>query len=120
MASDLDEFARSYATAWCSQNSDSVASFFAEDGSLSVNDGRCTAFRRACKAANIVEARPNEDAEDFRTIRIQMRATNDMILPLDKHNLSRARISDDPYSEPKIKKPSAIKFSFEPNHVLSH
>jgi DNA integrity scanning protein DisA with diadenylate cyclase activity len=42
MASDLDEFARSYATAWCSQNSDSVASFFAEDGSLSVNDGRCT------------------------------------------------------------------------------
>jgi predicted ester cyclase len=34
----LTEFARLYAEAWCSQNSDSVASFFAENGSLSVND----------------------------------------------------------------------------------
>lgn len=38
MASDLDEFAERYARAWCSQSAESVASFFAEGGSLSVND----------------------------------------------------------------------------------
>jgi uncharacterized protein (TIGR02246 family) len=32
-------FAKRYAEAWCSQNPESVASFFAENGSLSVNDG---------------------------------------------------------------------------------
>jgi steroid delta-isomerase-like uncharacterized protein len=32
-------FAKRYAEAWCSQNPDSVAAFFAENGSLSVNDG---------------------------------------------------------------------------------
>ena len=41
MTSDkkLIEFAVRYAEAWCSQNPESVAAFFAEDGSLSVNDG---------------------------------------------------------------------------------
>ncbi len=32
-------FAKCYAEAWCSQNPESVAAFFAEKGSLSVNDG---------------------------------------------------------------------------------
>lgn len=32
-------FAERYAEAWCSQNPESVAAFFAENGSLSVNDG---------------------------------------------------------------------------------
>lgn len=36
--SELDEFAKRYTKAWCSQNPESVASFFAEGGSLSVND----------------------------------------------------------------------------------
>jgi hypothetical protein len=36
---DLDVFARRYAEAWCSQDPGSVASFYAEDGVLSVNDG---------------------------------------------------------------------------------
>ena len=36
---ELTEFAKRYAKAWCSQNPDSVAAFFAENGSLSVNDG---------------------------------------------------------------------------------
>jgi steroid delta-isomerase-like uncharacterized protein len=36
---DLKKFAKRYAEAWCSQNSESVAAFFAENGSLSVNDG---------------------------------------------------------------------------------
>lgn len=37
MPSDLEGFARRYAEAWCSQKPESVASFFAEAGSLSVN-----------------------------------------------------------------------------------
>ena len=35
----LTKFATRYAEAWCSQNPESVAAFFAENGSLSVNDG---------------------------------------------------------------------------------
>ncbi len=36
---ELNKFANRYATAWCSQNPERVAAFFAENGSLSVNDG---------------------------------------------------------------------------------
>ena len=36
---ELTKFATHYAEAWCSQNPESVAAFFAEKGSLSVNDG---------------------------------------------------------------------------------
>jgi uncharacterized protein (TIGR02246 family) len=43
----LREFARRYAKAWCSQNSDRVAAFFAENGSLSVNDRPPAAGRAA-------------------------------------------------------------------------
>src|SRR5438093_7493465 len=32
-------FAQRYAKAWCSQNPESVASFFAERGSISINNG---------------------------------------------------------------------------------
>jgi predicted ester cyclase len=35
----LTKFAKRYVKAWCSQNPGSVAAFFAESGSLSVNDG---------------------------------------------------------------------------------
>jgi hypothetical protein len=35
----LTKFATRYAEAWCGQNPESVAAFFAENGSLSVNDG---------------------------------------------------------------------------------
>jgi SnoaL-like domain len=35
----LKEFAKRYAKAWCSQNPDSVAAFFAERGSISINSG---------------------------------------------------------------------------------
>jgi predicted ester cyclase len=37
--SELNDFASRYAQAWCSQNPENVATFFAENGSLSVNDG---------------------------------------------------------------------------------
>jgi len=36
---EITAFAKRYAKAWCSQNPESVAAFFAEKGSLSVNDG---------------------------------------------------------------------------------
>jgi predicted ester cyclase len=36
---NLSEFAKRYAKAWCSQNPDSVAAFFAERGSISINNG---------------------------------------------------------------------------------
>lgn len=35
----ITAFAKCYAEAWCSQNPESVAAFFAENGSLRVNDG---------------------------------------------------------------------------------
>jgi steroid delta-isomerase-like uncharacterized protein len=35
----LTEFAQRYAKVWCSQNPESVAAFFAERGSLSINNG---------------------------------------------------------------------------------
>jgi predicted ester cyclase len=35
----ITTFAKRYAEAWCSQKPESVAAFFAENGSLSVNDG---------------------------------------------------------------------------------
>jgi hypothetical protein len=44
---ELKEFAQRYAKAWCSQNSESVAAFFAENGSLSVNDGSSAVGRVA-------------------------------------------------------------------------
>ena len=36
---ELTRFAQRYAEAWCSQNPESVAAFYAKNGSLSVNDG---------------------------------------------------------------------------------
>jgi predicted ester cyclase len=37
--SELNDFASRYAKAWCSQNPESVAAFFAERGSISINNG---------------------------------------------------------------------------------
>ena len=38
-SSKLNQFATRYTAAWCSQRAASVASFFAEQGSLKINDG---------------------------------------------------------------------------------
>lgn len=43
----LTAFATRYAEAWCSQDSKRVAEFFAEDGSLRVNEGPVAAGREA-------------------------------------------------------------------------
>ena len=47
----LQEFARQYTAAWCSQHAGSVAVFFAESGSLKINDGAPSVGRTAITAA---------------------------------------------------------------------
>jgi len=47
----LREFAKKYTAAWCSQNAASVASFFAENGSLTINQGEPSVGRAAITAA---------------------------------------------------------------------
>jgi predicted ester cyclase len=69
MTSDeLTKFAKRYAKAWCSQNPQSVAAFFAETGSLSVNDGPPAVGRAAIA----------EEAQGF------MRTFPDMTVTFDK------------------------------------
>ena len=50
-AAQLEEFAANYTAAWCSQNPASVAGFFAEGGSLKINDGEPSVGRVAITAA---------------------------------------------------------------------
>lgn len=52
---ELTDFAKRYAEAWCSQNPESVAALYAEDGSFSVNDrppaiGRAAEDGESCHA----------------------------------------------------------------------
>lgn len=47
----LREFATRYTAAWCSQNPTSVATFYAENGSLKINDGAPSVGRTAITAA---------------------------------------------------------------------
>ncbi|SRX54429.1 ester cyclase [Aequorivita sp. CIP111184] len=44
---DINEFAKDYAEAWCSQNPKKVALFYAEDGSLNINNGTPAVGRAA-------------------------------------------------------------------------
>lgn len=66
-ARDMKQFAIRYTAAWCSQNPASVAAFFAEDGSLKINDG----------APNIGRAAITEAAYAFMT------AFPDMVVEMD-------------------------------------
>jgi len=65
---DLVDFAKRYADAWCSQNSESVAAFFAENGSIRINNGPPAVGRAAIA----------KEAQAFMTI------FPDMIVTLDK------------------------------------
>lgn len=49
--STLNEFARQYTAAWCSQDAAHVASFFAEDGTLTINEGSPAVGRAAIAAS---------------------------------------------------------------------
>ena len=71
---DLDQlksFATRYTAAWCSQNPASVASFFSEGGSLTINTGAPSVGRTSITAA----------AQSF------MSAFPDMIVAMDKVDL---------------------------------
>lgn len=48
---DLHDFATRYTAAWCSQDAASVAAFFGENGSLTINDGPPSVGRPAIAAA---------------------------------------------------------------------
>src|SRR2546430_13265973 len=67
----LDKFAQRYAKAWCSQNPESVAAFFAERGSISINNGP-PAIGRAAIA---------REAEAFMTTFPDMVVTFDKLEP---------------------------------------
>jgi len=66
-AADLTDFAMRYASAWSSQSPESLASFYADNGVLQVNDGAPAVGRSAVRAA----------AESFMT------AFPDMVVVLD-------------------------------------
>ena len=74
--SRLKGFARNYTAAWCSQDAASVASFFAENGSLKINDGNPAVGRTA-----ITEA-----AQSFMT------AFPDMIVALDSLKIEQDQV----------------------------
>jgi steroid delta-isomerase-like uncharacterized protein len=59
--SALDEFARRYAAAWSSQDPEALAAYYAENGSLVVNDGDPSVGRAAiaAKAAAFMGAFPD-------------------------------------------------------------
>lgn len=71
----LKKFASRYSAAWCSQNPASVAEFFAETGSLTINGGEPSVGRTAIAAA----------AQDFMT------AFPDMIVSMDGVSLEGDR-----------------------------
>lgn len=50
-AARLQDFGRNYTAAWCSQNAASVAAFFSEAGSLTINGGTPSVGRTAITAA---------------------------------------------------------------------
>jgi uncharacterized protein (TIGR02246 family) len=50
-ANRMKEFGTRYAAAWCSQDAARVAAFFAEDGSLTINNGVPSVGRTAITAA---------------------------------------------------------------------
>jgi len=63
----ISTFAKRYAKAWCRQNPESVAAFYAENGSLSINDGPPAVGRAAIA----------EVAREF------MRTFPDMVVTMD-------------------------------------
>jgi uncharacterized protein (TIGR02246 family) len=73
----LHEFATRYTAAWCSRNAASVASFFADDGSLKINDGSPSVGREAITAA----------AQGFMT------AFPDLVVKMDRLAVDGARIA---------------------------
>jgi steroid delta-isomerase-like uncharacterized protein len=73
----LNDFATRYTAAWCSRNAASVASFFAKDGSLTINQGSPATGRAAITAA----------AQEFMT------AFPDLVVTMDRLAADAGRIT---------------------------
>jgi predicted ester cyclase len=73
----LNEFGGRYTAAWCSQNAASVASYFADHGSLKVNDGNPAIGRAAITAV----------AQGFMT------AFPDLVIQLDNLTVNGTQIT---------------------------
>jgi steroid delta-isomerase-like uncharacterized protein len=76
-AQKLTELATKYTQAWCSQNAASVASFFAENGSLQINEGEPSIGRDAI----------TEVAQSFMT------AFPDMVVEMDSLAIEGANVT---------------------------
>ena len=71
--SELSKFAQRYAKAWCSRDPRKVAAFFAENGSISINNGQAAVGRAAIA----------EEAQAFMTTFPDMIVTFDKLEPRD-------------------------------------
>ena len=71
---NLTEFAQHYAEAWCSQNPESVAAFYAEGGSIRINNGPPAVGRAAIA----------KEAQAFMTTFPDMVVTFDKLEPRGK------------------------------------
>lgn len=71
----LNELGTNYAAAWCSQNAASVASFFAEQGSLTINNGTPFLGREAIAGV----------AREFMTTFPDMAVRMDRIVVVEDH-----------------------------------
>jgi hypothetical protein len=60
-SSRLADFATRYTSAWCSHSATSVAAFYSESGSLTINDGSPAVGRKAVERAaqNFMTAYPD-------------------------------------------------------------
>lgn len=74
-ASTLKDFGAKYTAAWCSQNAASVAAFYTDDGSLTINSGTPSVGRTAITAS----------AQGFMT------AFPDMVVAMDSVSLEGSR-----------------------------
>ena len=70
---ELDKFAQRYAKAWCSRDPEKVAAFFAERGSISINNGPPAVGRAAIA----------KEAQAFMTTFPDMVVTFDKLEPRD-------------------------------------
>ena len=71
--SELSKFAQRYAKAWCSRDPRKVAAFFAENGSISINNGPAAVGRAAIA----------KEAQAFMTTFPDMVVTFDKLEPRD-------------------------------------
>ena len=71
ISKDVSDFAERYTAAWCSQNAEEVAEFFAPDGSLTINGGAPAVGREEIGAA----------ARSFMTAFPDLRVAMDGLVP---------------------------------------